>query len=654
MSALVDFRLSRAQLVQWLWMLGTLLLFGVGMIYLEHLDANEEHRNSMRLLFVVQVVGASLALALHQRRQRSFDELTARHHQSLQASESRLAAIFNAAPDAILISDKDGTITRVNNQVEKLLGLTATELLGQSIEVLVPPVVRARHPELRKLFSKSPGYRRMGRGFTTQVLRKDGSTCEVEISLSRIETDEGPSFASALRDVTERNKAQETIKTLALFDQLTGLANRTLMTDRLRQAKQASGRSGTFGALLFIDLDNFKVINDTSGHDVGDQLLKQVGAHLKACVRQGDTVARTGGDEFVVILSGLSTHLHEAATATQSIAHKMLAALDHEFLIDHGTHHCSASIGATLFFGEAVAADQLLRQADLALYHSKGNGRNTFSFFDPAMAHAVSERYLLMEDMRAALKLGQFILHYQAQVTSGGLVLGVEVLLRWHHPVRGMVSPAEFIPLAEDTGLILPIGNWVLRTACTQLALWSAQPALANLTIAVNVSSKQFNQANFVQEVIGILNETCANPQRLKLELTESVLVYNVNNITVKMNELKAVGIGFSLDDFGTGYSSLQYLKLLPLDQLKIDASFVRDILTEPNDAAIAEAVVSLGRSLRLNVIAEGVETEEQRNILEDIGCHTYQGYFFSRPLPVDEFEGFAVEFNQDFLDVMR
>jgi diguanylate cyclase (GGDEF)-like protein len=437
----------------------------------------------------------------------------------------------------------------------------------------------------------------------------------------------------------ERRSADRQIRKLAFFDQLTSLPNRILLMDRLRQCATSSDRSGSHGAILFIDLDNFKVLNDTLGHDMGDLLLKLVGERLGACLRAVDTVARLGGDEFVVMLTELSADEREAAVQVQAVGSKLVAALSQPYELNGVPYRSTSSIGATLFKGTGTPTDDLLKQADLAMYKAKADGRNAFRFFDPSMLAVMMERTALESDLREAVRGGHLLLHYQAQVVGDGRITGVEALARWPHPRRGMVSPAQFIPLAEETGLILPLGQWVLRTACSQLAAWADRPETAHLTIAVNVSAHQFGQPDFVDQVLATLRETGASPHRLKLELTESLLVANVGQLIEKMSALKAQGVGFSLDDFGTGYSSLAYLKRLPLDQLKIDQSFVRDVLTDPNDASIARTIIALAQSLNLGVIAEGVETAAQRDFLAASGCHSYQGYFFSRPLPLKDFE---------------
>jgi diguanylate cyclase (GGDEF)-like protein/PAS domain S-box-containing protein len=446
----------------------------------------------------------------------------------------------------------------------------------------------------------------------------------------------------AMQDITERKAAAGEIEHLAFYDPLTGLPNRRLLLDRLKQAMTSSTRSERYGALLFLDLDNFKTLNDTLGHDIGDLLLQQVAERLITCVREGDTVARLGGDEFVLMLEGLSENTQEAATQTEIVGGKILTTLNERYQLGGHAYHSSPSIGATLFTGHQGTIDDLLKRADLAMYQAKAAGRNTLRFFDPEMQAAVSTRAALETDLREAVLKEQFVLHYQAQVDGDGSLTGVEVLVRWQHPKRGIVSPADFIPFAEETGLILPLGHWVLQTACAQLAKWATRPEMAHLTVAVNISARQFGLPNFVEEVLAILDHHGANPERLKLELTESLLVNDVEGVIVKMTALKEKGVCFSLDDFGTGYSSLSYLKRLPLNQLKIDQGFVRDILNDPNDAAIAKMVVALAESMGLAVIAEGVEIEEQRISLARLGCHAYQGYLFSRPLPLDEFEAYV------------
>ena len=444
------------------------------------------------------------------------------------------------------------------------------------------------------------------------------------------------------RDITAQKQAAEKIHQLAYFDALTGLPNRRRLMEQLRRSLMVKARSHRHGAVLFIDLDNFKSLNDTQGHDIGDSLLKQVALRLSACVRELDTVARLGGDEFVVVLDELGGELVSAAAQAEVVGQKILAALNRPYDLAGREHRSTPSIGVTLFGANAHNVDDLLKQADLAMYQAKSAGRNTLRFFDVGMQASVDRRVAMEADLRIALARRELMLHYQPVVRSDGSVTGAEALARWWPPLRSPIAPGEFIPLAEASGLILPLGQWVLETACAQLAAWSNQAALGQLTLAVNVSAHQFREPDFVAQVLQALARSGAKPGLLKLELTESLLAHNVEDIIAKMTALKGHGIGFSLDDFGTGYSSLAYLKRLPLDQIKIDQSFVRDVLTDPNDAAIARTIVALGESLGLEVIAEGVETDGQRLFLASQGCHTYQGYLFSPALPIAEFDAFV------------
>jgi diguanylate cyclase (GGDEF)-like protein len=393
-----------------------------------------------------------------------------------------------------------------------------------------------------------------------------------------------------------------------------------------------------------MDLDHFKTLNDTLGHHVGDLLLQHVAERLTASVREGDTVSRLGGDEFVVLLEDLSEQSFEAAAYTEDIAEKIILTLNQNYQLNTHTHHSTASIGATVFNGHEQAPEELLKQADIAMYQSKAEGRNTLRFFDPKMQEAITARVSMEHELRKAIKQHQFQLHYQIQVDHLGQPFGAEALIRWVHPERGMISPFHFIPLAEETGLIIPIGQWVLETACSQLKVWEQNPLTCDLTISINVSAKQFNQPIFVRQVQAIVQRYAINTSLLKIELTESIIIENVNHIIITMVALKTLGIKFSLDDFGTGYSSLQYLKKLPLDQLKIDQSFVRDLVDDDGDQAIVLTIISMAKRLGFNVIAEGVETAEQRQYLLDNGCTHYQGYLFSKPVPIETFETLLIK----------
>ena len=440
-------------------------------------------------------------------------------------------------------------------------------------------------------------------------------------------------------DVTDRKRAAQEIERLAFYDALTQLPNRRLLLDRLQRLVLSSQRTQQHGALLFIDLDNFKDLNDTLGHDMGDQLLTQVAARLSASVRECDTVARFGGDEFVVLLDGLDTQLPQARAQAEAVALKLLISLNQPFELAGQQHYSTPSIGLTLFGQERQSVDELLKRADLAMYEAKAAGRNTHRFFDPGMQQALHARSSLEADLRQALARGDLFAHYQPVVDYQGHVKGAEALARWNHPERGPISPAEFIPLAEQTGLILPLGRHILRTACEQLVRWAGKKETAHLSMAVNVSARQFRQSGFMAEVLQTLSETGANPRRLKLELTESLLLGDIEDTIARMVQLKREGVGFALDDFGTGYSSLGYLKRLPLDQVKIDRGFVRDVLSDPNDAAIVRTILALAQSLDLDVVAEGVETAGQLGFLRLHGCEQFQGFLFGRPVPADVFE---------------
>lgn len=568
---------------------------------------------------------------------------------NMARSEERLRATLDSTPTiAVQWFDLNGRVLYWNQASQSMYGFTRQEAEGQSIGD--NPLMYQDARQVEAFLDMIRDIDRTGQpvGPSEYVLRhKNGSNVTVLATTFAIPGDADHShFVCMDVDITERKLAEGKIHELAFYDQLTGLPNRTLLLDRLRQAIAASSRSHCHGALLFIDLDNFKTLNDTLGHDMGDALLQQVAQRLLQCVREGDTVARLGGDEFVVVLAGLSADKNQAASAIESASKKILAVFDRSYQLGDLSQRSTASIGVTLFQGDQVNTEDLMKQADLAMYRSKDSGRNTWHFFDPAMESNLRERAALEDDLRHGLDSRQLLLYYQPQVNADDQITGAEVLVRWQHPRRGMVSPGDFIPLAEATGLILPMGHWVLKTACLQLARWASQPERAHLTIAVNVSALQFRHADFVNQVLDVLRQTGADPQRLKLELTESLLVSNVEQVIAKMSALRLRGVRFSLDDFGTGYSSLTYLKRLPLDQLKIDQSFVRDVLTDHNDASIARTVVALAHNLGLGVIAEGVETSGQRDFLAQAGCSHYQGYFFSRPLPLDAFEAFLGRVN--------
>lgn len=479
--------------------------------------------------------------------------------------------------------------------------------------------------------------------------KKSGDFIDVELSSDAITFNHAPALLALASDITESLRAErglaqasQRLHHLAFYDALTQLPNRLLFLDRLQHVLASSALGKLSGALLFLDLDNFKAINDSFGHEAGDLLLQQVASRLKACVDAGATVARLGADEFVIMLEHLDGQTGEAAIQAVTVAERTLAAVSAPYRVAQHDCFCTGCVGISLFGKPEDKPGDLLKQADLAMHRAKGAGRNALRFFDPEMQAAASARAELEAQLRHALEKQQFRLFYQPQVDWKGRVTGAEALVRWQHPGRGLIMPAQFIPLAEETGLILDLGYVILKEACEQLAAWSRRSETAPLSVAVNISARQFRHASFVEQVKHIVAASGADPRKLRLELTESMLVENIEDTIENMRSLRETGVRFSLDDFGTGYSSLLYLKRLPLESLKIDRSFVRDILSDSNDAAIVRTVISLGQSLGLGVIAEGVEQESQRNFLEQLGCGHYQGYLFSPALPTLEFEAFV------------
>lgn len=548
--------------------------------------------------------------------------------------ELRIAAVAFSSQNGMVITDPRGVILRVNPSFTRLTGYPAAEAIGQT-----PAVLKSgRHDQL---FYQRMWHSLLEKGYWQGEIwnkRKNGQVYAEMLTITAIITPDGTitHYVASFTDITKDKQAEAEIHRLAYYDALTSLPNRRLLQDRLGQALAGAARNGLFGAVFFIDLDNFKALNDTRGHDVGDLLLIEVAQRLRSRVREGDTVARLGGDEFVVLLDGLSADANEAATLAKQVGDKLREALDHPCRVDGHDYRGKLSAGVCLF-SKQDTVEELFKRADLALYQAKNAGRDRLRFFDPAMQAAMELRSSLEADLHQALELDQLRLYYQPQVDAAGRVIGAEALLRWLHPQRGLVSPNDFIPLAESSGLILPIGLWTLDATCSLLKTWENDAHTRSLQIAVNVSARQFRQPDFVAQVQGSLDTSGANPARLKLELTESVVLTNVDDTIDKMVAIKRLGVSFSLDDFGTGYSSLSYLAQLPLDQLKIDQSFVRNLPGARKDETIARTVITMGRELEMNVIAEGVETEAQRQFLETHGCHAFQGFLFSRPLPPEE-----------------
>ncbi|MDO8249264.1 MAG: EAL domain-containing protein [Rhodoferax sp.] len=551
----------------------------------------------------------------------------------LRDSEDLLSTILNSVDAYIYIKGTDLCYQYANRKVCELFGRSLDEVVGKADSEFfdTATATKLRINDMRVLTQGE-------RVEDEETLpSRDGLQTHTYISVKLpLRHADGSIYAlcGISTDISRHKKAEAAIHQLAFYDPLTQLPNRRFLMERVQQTLAASERGKQGGAMLFIDVDNFKDLNDTLGHDMGDQLLCQIAARLRACTRAQDTLARLGGDEFVVMLQALSPGPDEAAQQARQAAIKILKTIEAPYQLGTQLHQTSVSIGIAMFSDQHASRDEMLKQADLAMYQAKSDGRNTLRFFNPDMQAQVTARTALEADLHQAMAASEFLLYYQPQVNKDGQWLGMEALLRWQHPQRGLIPPLEFIPVAESSGLILPLGRWILATACRQLVAWSAVDGKSHLSIAVNVSARQFHQADFVQDVQQALQASGANPQRLALELTESQLLDDVDGVVVKMGALKAMGVRFSLDDFGTGYSSLSMLKRLPLDQLKIDQSFVRDVLTDPQDASIIKAIVTLGASLDLHVIAEGVETVAQRDALMALGCQKFQGYLFGRPAP--------------------
>lgn len=534
-------------------------------------------------------------------------------------------------------------IVFVNEAFERRTGYTRQEVLGRTPRLLQGP--NTQRAQLDRIRAAMEQWERVRVDLINYT--KGGEPFWVDLDVSPVWDRERKltHWVAVARDITERKIAEEKIQYLAFYDPLTQLPNRQLLMERLQDA---AGEGLRDGVLMFIDLDNFKVLNDTLGHQKGDLLLQQAARRLRSCVAKADVVARLGGDEFVILLENRPEKPLQSVTAARAVSQRVLATLGEPYVLADSVHHGTCSIGVTLFGGAPASVNELLKQADLAMYEAKAAGRNTVRFFDPGMQAVATANAALAADLRQAWREKALQIEYQPQVGADGGMTGVEALLRWDHPQRGTVSPALFVPIAEENGLILSLGHWVLETACAQLARWRGVPGRAHLGIAVNVSVRQFRHPDFVDEVMSAIARTGIEPGKLKLELTESLLADGIDVTIAKMGSLKDMGVTLSLDDFGIGYSALSYLKRLPLDQLKIDRAFVKDILTDPNDAAIARTIISLARSLGMDVIAEGVETREQRDFLARQGCAQYQGYLFCPPLPIERLEAFIDALGQD------
>ena len=556
--------------------------------------------------------------------------------QTLKSNEEelRLAAVAFQTQEAILITDANERIISVNKAFSAITGFPPKDALGKT-----PRIFKSNLHDKAFYQAMWSDILTLG-GWQGEIWnrRHNGEIYPELQTITAIKNSQGEitHYLSTFNDITQRKLSEQQINQLAFYDPLTGLANRRLLEDHIKQALSSSARNLHYCALIFIDLDHFKNLNDTLGHKLGDELLKQVADRLNSVVREGDTIARPGGDEFIVLLENLNMDKTLAAKEVQVIGEKLLHEFNQPFDLSENHYVMTASIGINLFINHYETVDELMKRSDLAMYKAKEEGRNNLRFFDTSMQIAASKRIELESRLRQAIEQTQFQLYYQPKVNAQATLTGYEALIRWIHPTDGMISPAEFIPIAEETGLILPIGEWVLDQACQQLQNWHKDPDKQHLTLAVNISGYQFRQKDFVDRVTDIIDIYPFHRQNLELEVTESMLMQDIQTIIAKMRQLNAKGVHFSLDDFGTGYSSLSYLKNLPMSCLKVDQSFVRDMLVDPNDAAIVETIIALAKTLKLDVVAEGVETQQQADKLNQLGCDLFQGYFFGKPQPLD------------------
>lgn len=554
------------------------------------------------------------------------------------AEELRIAAAAFETSDAIMVTDRESNIIRVNQAFIEVTGYSREEVLGKNPRMMSSGLHGSEfYSTMWQQLQRSGLW--AGEIFDK---RKNGQIYPkwLKISAVKDESQQTSHYVAIFSDLSERRQSEEEIRNLAFYDTVTKLPNRHLFLECFSAAMSGAARMKSLGAVLFVDMDRFKILNDTLGHDYGDMMLVEVAARLKACVRDMDTVARLGGDEFVVLIKNVSNDQQEASRKVGVIAEKIRESLALPYDLNGHSYVSSPSIGVSLYSGNEVSADVLIQQADMAMYQAKSSGRNAIRFFDPVMQQNVAIHAALENDLRRAISANQLHLYYQMQVDNNHQPVGAEALLRWVHPQRGLVMPGTFIPIAEESALIVEIGDWVLDTACRQLALWAGSDQTRGLTLAVNVSARQFAVPDFVARVAQVIDTYSVNPARLKLELTESMMLENMAATVAKMHELKAIGVTLAMDDFGIGYSSLSYLKQMPLDQLKIDQGFVRGITADGNDAVLVQTIIDLATNFHLNVIAEGVETEAQLTFLKHHDCMAYQGYLFGKAVPITEFEG--------------
>lgn len=594
-------------------------------------DIWRSHRKESILALIALTVIGGLSLLLIAYTRRLSNTLD-----KLQENEEdlRISAVAFDTMDAIFITDLDERIIRLNSSFKHITGYEEHEVLGQTPRIISSGMHDAEF--YRQVWKEI----KIFGGWSGEVWnkRKSGEVFPAQQVITAVKDKAGKTthYLSTFSDITARKLSEEQIHQLAFYDPLTNLANRRLLEDHITQAFASSARSKSYCALLFLDLDHFKHLNDTLGHKQGDELLKMVAQRLKESVREVDTVARQGGDEFIVLLEDLGQFSGDAAKNAQHVAEKVLDSISRPYSLTDSHYVLTASIGINVFIDHHQTVEELMKRSDLAMYQAKAEGRDAIRFFDPSMQEKAARRSEIENDLRQAIELQQFVLHYQPKITQEGVVHGYEALLRWNHPSKGVIAPMDFIPIAEETGLIIPIGQWVFEQACAQVQSWQADVETKNLVLAINVSARQFRHKHFVDDLLGSYAEFSFPAGLIELEVTESLLMDDLSTTVAKMKELNKVGFYFALDDFGTGFSSLSYLKNLPLSCLKIDQSFVQDMLDDPEDAAIVETIITLGKMLKLQVIAEGVETKQQADVLKALGCDLMQGYYFGRPAPLE------------------
>ena len=559
---------------------------------------------------------------------------------ALRENDKKLRAVIDGALDAIVTVNDAGELVEFNPAAERTFGYKKEQVLGKLMsEMIIPPHLRKFHEDGHRQFVQTGEMHIFNQRIEITAMRADGSEFPVELTLTALKEEDLSLVTGFLRDISEQRKTQQEIENYAYYDALTGLPNRRLLADRFQHAVLLCMRAGTNCALIFIDLDNFKSLNDTKGHDVGDQLLVEVSNRITQSIREGDTVARLSGDEFVVIIENLDEHHNVAYQQVSEIVQKLLVELNKTYYLKLFEFSTTASMGVTLFNNDQLGFEEHLRHADTAMYQSKAAGRNTYRFYDQITQEGLEKTFALESALPLAITNNELHLNYQGIVDAEKNIVGAEVLLRWTHPVMGPIGPAEFIPIAEKNNYIIKIGHWVLQQACQQLKVWESHPQLNKIRLSVNISAKQFLYINFIQELRDMISATEIDPNLLKLELTETAVIDNIEDVINKIKVLKQMGVRISLDDFGMGHSSLVYLKKLPVTQIKIDQSFVHDVLTDSNDAAIIQMVLAVGKTIQCDIVAEGVEELAQFELLKSFGCQYFQGYYFSKPTTASNFE---------------